>query len=256
MMRRNLAWKVMLLILIATSLALPQRSRRRFLRENLILRSNPDVDRRKFTFVRIKFTMKNLQFNQVWQPPWAHDIPRAERHLMKILQEFTGIETNDDGIVLTLDDPELFKYPFAYICEVGFFDPTEAEIRGLREYIDRGGFVIVDDFGDNFWWSDDWTNFEAIMNRVFPDKKLKEVDVSHPIFHSFFDMKSIHFESYRGVGRYFVLDDQKGRVSMIVNYNNDIGDYWEWSNTGYVPVDLSNEAFKLGVNYIIYALSH
>lgn len=256
MLRRGLVWKVALTLLVMAAFALPQRGRT-MRRQVYDFSINPEVDQRKLTFVRIKFTMKNLQFNQVWQPPWAHDIPRADRHLMKIVKEFTGIGVNDEGIVLTLDDPELFKYPFAYMCEVGFLDPTEAELQGLREYIKRGGFMIVDDFGNNWWWSDDWGNFESVMKLAFPDKQLKQVDLSHPIFHSYYDMTTIDFPNYRGMGKYFVLEDDAGRVSMIVNFDNDIGEYWEWSDTGgYFGVDLTNEAFKLGVNYIVFALSH
>jgi hypothetical protein len=256
MLRKKRLWILAALLLLTASLAWSQRERMRRPRPVFDFSSNPEVDERKFTFVRVKFNMKNLRNNQVWEPPWAHDIPRAERHLMQILKEFTGIQPNDEGIVLTLDDPEIFKYPFAYICEVGFWDPTEAEMEGFREYIKRGGFMIVDDFGDNWWWADDWRNFESIMKRAFPDRDLKQVDVSHPIFHALLDMKTIDFPNYRGNGKYYVLDDDRGNVSMVVNFDNDIGDYWEWSGTGYLGVDLTNEAFKLGVNYIIYAFAH
>lgn len=256
MRKKGFVYAGLIAVLVFSAWAFPQRGRAR-LRETFESWTNSEVDQRKFTFVRVKFTMKNVQYNQVWLPPWAHDIPRADRHLMKIMQEFTDLETNEDSIVLTLDNPELFKYPFAYICEVGFFDPTPAEIEGLREYLQRGGFLIVDDFGDNFWWSDDWVNFEAIMKRVFPNRQMKQVDIAHPLFHSFFDMKNIDFPNYRGMGKYYVLEDDAGRACVIANFNNDIGEYWEWSDTsGYFGVDLTNEAFKLGVNYLVYALSH
>lgn len=227
--------------------------------------SEPDQDYNtpydgRFTFARVRFDVGfgggRRGFGR--EPPWAHDYPRAERHLMQILSETTTLEPYmDGGNIFALDDPDLFRYPLAYVSEPGYWRPTEDEVQGLRDYILKGGFVIFDDFRGG-----DWYNFETQMRRVLPEALLEPMDIAHPIFHSFFDIASLDiapptFQQYRPVYYGVFLLERDGReLVAIANYNNDIGEYWEWSDTGFVPIDLSNEAYKLGVNYIVYAMTH
>jgi hypothetical protein len=158
---------------------------------------------------------------------------------------------------MSLDDPQLHEFPLAYMSEPGYWLPTEEEVAGLRSYIEKGGFVIFDDFRD---WH--WQNFEEQMRRVLPDTQLVELDVTHPIFHSFFDIASLDFVQFYDRGHKpifygaFEGNDPSRRLLLVANYNNDIGEYWEYSDTGWVPIDLSNEAYKLGVNYVIYSMTH
>ncbi len=189
---------------------------------------------------------------------WDHDYPRAERNFTRILDEVTTIIPYlEGGNILAMDDPELFKYPIAYLSEPGFWTMTEAEEESLRAYLLKGGFLIVDDF-----FGSQWFNFARMMERLLPDHRLARLDGDHPIFDAFFHIESLeldhpNFEGYTaefyGV---FEDNDPGGRLMVIVNYNNDIGDYWEWSDAGFVPIELSNEAYKLGVNYIVYAMTH
>lgn len=213
----------------------------------------------RFTFARIRFeTSLGGGFIRSRDAPWAHDYPRAERNFMRILEETTSLDPHLDGSnVLATDDPELFRYPVAYLVEPGFWNPSEAEVRGLRAWLRKGGFLIVDDFRGR-----DWRNFAGQMRRVLPDEDLVELDVSHPVFQSFFRIEALDLApptfrqyepAYYGI---FEDNDPEGRLMLVANYNNDIGDYWEWSDVGYVPIDLSNEAYKLGVNYIIYGMTH
>ena len=210
----------------------------------------------RFAFVRLQYGGFEGGYRR--EPPWAHDYPRAERHFMRILQEITLLRLHlDESNILALDDPELFSYPVAYMSEPGFWTMNDAEVASMRSYFGKGGFVIFDDFR-----GDHWDNFEQQMRRVIPDGRLLELDVSNPIFHSFFEIKSLDFVQLydRGVKATFYGmfedNDPKKRLLLIANYNNDIGEYWEFSDQGYVPIDLSNEAYKLGVNYVIYALTH
>ena len=190
---------------------------------------------------------------------WAHDYPRAERNLTRILESVTYIDPFQGpygGNVLALDDPELHKFPIAYMSEPGHWYPSEAEVLGLRRYVEKGGFLIFDDF-----WGAHWENFEAQMRRVLPDARLLPVELAHPVFQSFFEIESLEMEpmyyglpvEFHGV---FEDNDPAGRLIAIANYNNDIGEYWEFSDTGWVPIDLSNEAYKFGVNYLMYAMTH
>ena len=221
----------------------------------LQVRGNTEYDGR-FTFVRLRFDPAG--FGGFGQAPWAHDYPRADVHLMQILGELTALAPRVDGSnVLATDDQELFKYPFAYICEPGFWSQSEKEAAALRDWLLKGGFLIVDDFRGA-----DMENFQEQMRRVLPAAELLPLDASHPIFHAFFDFETLDFSAptfrrykpvFLGV---FENNDRTGRLLAVVNYNNDIGDLWEFSDTGWLPVDMSNEAYKLGINYVMYALTH
>lgn len=131
------------------------------------------------------------------------------------------------------------------------------DTRALHDYIAKGGFVIFDDFRGGY----DWENFRASMQRVLPGEVPMELALTHPIFHSFFEITTLEFhQAYdRGEPRfygYFEKNDPNKPLQMIVNFNNDVSEYWEFSDTGFAPIDLSNEAYKLGVNYVVYAMTH
>ncbi len=227
----------------------------------------------RFTFVRIRTDVSGggrgmpRSFlpggRRGWgQPPWAHDYPRAERNLARILTATTFLNTYEGGSnILTFDDPELHSYPLAYVSEPGFWEMDEAEKEGLRNYLLKGGFVIFDDFGG----PRDWANFEAQMRRVLPEGMfydLSDLDPLPTVFDSFFEIADPEalappyrggWPQYLGI---FEDNDPAKRLMLVANFNNDLGDYWEFSDTGWLPIDLTNEAYKFGVNYIIYAMTH
>ena len=197
------------------------------------------------------------------EPVWAHDYPRGERNFMKIIGEMTDIDALVDGSnILTLDDPRLFQYPIAYIVEVGSWEPTDAEVEGLSQYLQKGGFLIVDDFRDEFsYGTPNLSSFMLQMGRGLPGIQFVELDETHEIFDSFF-----RIDPHQVIPPYgpqtpvwyglFEDNDPEKRLMVIVNYDNDISEYWEFSDMGFYPIDLSNEAYKLGVNYLVYALTH
>jgi hypothetical protein len=187
---------------------------------------------------------------------WAHDYPTAECHFNKLLSNLSTTRTRHDGsVILRLEDPELFKFPIAYLSEPGFWYPSEAAVQNLRKYLQKGGFVIFDDFeGEHIY------NLAEQMQRVLPGMRLYKLDEKHTIFDTFYRVKSI--EMYHPTERtpstfygIFEDNDPKKRMLAIANHNNDIGDYWEWSDTQRFGIDPSNEAYKLGINYIIYILT-
>lgn len=207
----------------------------------------------RFTFVRLRF---GPETGIGFSPPWAHDYPRADRNLMRILDFATLLGPRTDGSnIFAVDDPELSRYPLAYLCEPGYWTPSEEEVQALRAWLLKGGFLIVDDFRGA-----DLFNFEREIRRVLPGAELMEMTVDHAIFRSFFDIESLDLAPptyqrftpvYYGI---FEDNDPNGRMLAIINYNNDIGDYWEYSDSGWLPVDITNEAYKLGVNYVMYAM--
>jgi hypothetical protein len=209
-----------------------------------------------FTFVRIRFTPASEGFGRR-DLKWDHDYPRAERNFGQIVDALTEVEQNLAGSnILAMDDPELFKYPVAYLAEPGFWTMTPSEEENLRQYLLKGGLLILDDFAGGHWY-----NTEVQIRTLIPDATLVQLDPAHPIFDSFFHIESLDYQHpYYGMQSYFIAvfedNDPQGRPMIIANYNNDIGEYWEWSDTGFVPIDLSNEAYKLGINYLVYAMTH
>jgi hypothetical protein len=214
----------------------------------------------RFTFVRIRFEPMSSGGGR-WgrrDLKWDHDVPRAERNFTKILREITGVRPSvEGGNIFTLDDPQLTKFPVAYLSEPGFWTMSEKEVSGLRNYLLKGGFMIIDDFVGPHWM-----NLEEQFRRALPEARFVRLDVSHPIFDSFFHIKTLSMEQfpygpqfepqYYGI---FEDNDPKKRLMVIANYNNDLGDYMEWSDAGFLPIQITNEAYKLGVNYVIYGMT-
>ena len=212
----------------------------------------------RFTFVRVSYEVGPGGYWYRGEPSWAHGYPIAEQNLMQIMNEVSYLGAHDAEInTLALDDPELFKYPVAYMCEPGFWTLTDKEAAGLRAYLSKGGFLIVDDFvGRHF------TNFAEQMRKVLPAGQLVEIPNDHPVFDSFFrveDPRAFPHPYFRVSPTYlgvFEDNDPSKRLMMIVNYNQDVSEYWEWSDTNINPIDLNNEAYKLGVDYVIYGMTH
>jgi hypothetical protein len=211
----------------------------------------------QFTFVRLRWNsgLGRGGFGAAWN----HDLPRAEQHLAMIVRELSLVNMRTDGSrILMLDDPELFKYPIAFMWEPGFWNLTDEEATAFRAYLTKGGFAVFEDFDG----AAQWTHFEAQMRRVLPEGRFVRLDRTHPIFDCFFRVQDIDAivhpmtgirPSYYGI---FEDNDPSGRLMVVANYDNDVPEYWEWSGQGLYPFDTSNEAYKLGVNYLVYGLTH
>ncbi|NNL30532.1 MAG: DUF4159 domain-containing protein [Gemmatimonadetes bacterium] len=189
---------------------------------------------------------------------WAHDYPRADYNFLSILTETTFVRSHDRASnVIPLDDPDLFRYPIAYIVEIGSWVPTDEEVGALGEYLLKGGFLIVDDFQGYRALQ----NLQLHLGRAVPGAQVQLVEPTDDIFDSFFRIIPDNvIPPYGGqpplwLGVYEDNDPTK-RLMVMINANNDIAEYWEFSDQGYYPIDLSNEAYKLGVNYVVYGLTH
>ncbi len=211
----------------------------------------------EFIFARIWFSSGRGFRNFGRQAGWAHDYPDAEEHILQIANEATGINLHKMSyVIVRLDDEDLFRYPFSYMSEVGGMNMSEREVEVLREYLNRGGFVMVDDFDSQY--SLDW--FASQMKMVFPGRDFVELTVEHPIFHTFYEIPTLDVEApfqYRdGPPRFYGYFDDTGRLCMIINHNNDIGDFWEWIDQPVYPLEPSTIALRFGINYFIYSLTH
>lgn len=237
-------------VLLSAGYALSQRGGFRG-QQGQYLEPNAAYDGR-YTFVRLRYQGGR-------RSGWSFDYPAMERNFMTIMNDLTSIHPHvRESNVLDMDDPELFKYTTAYLSEPGYWYPSQSEALGLRTWLQKGGFLIVDDFLLN-----QWTQFEQSMLAVLPDARMIPLSVDHPIFHSFFSIETLdemYHPDSRGTAQaqylgIFEDNDASKRLLVIINYNNDIGDYMEWSGEGWYPVNLSNDAYKFATNYIVYGLT-
>lgn len=208
-----------------------------------------------FEFARIRYGGMLGNFGR--EPVWAHDYARAEANFSKILAEVSTVPTRTrSSAVIGLDDPALFQHAVAYIVEVGYWVPSESEVTSLRRWLRRGGFLIVDDFQRN-----DIYNFVEQLKRVLPEATLRPIPREHPVFDAFYhftDFEAVR-HPYGGLQTEFLgvfeRNDPTARLMVAVNYNGDIAEYWEFSDQGFFPIAVSNDAYKLGINYVVYALT-
>jgi len=216
----------------------------------------------KFALARLKYTTGPGGYYYMGLPAWAHGYPKAEQNLMQILDAITSVHPHvDSAVALDIDDPELTKYPVAYMTEAGFWVMNDKEAAAFRSYLLKGGFAIFDDFRDAPRGGGGWANFASNMERVLPGVRFIDLEESSPIFHCFFDIGDLRIPQYYDRGEailrgIYVDNDPNKRMLAVINFNTDVSNYWEFSGTGFKPVDDSNEAYKLGVNYIIYGLTH
>lgn len=202
--------------------------------------------------------------SESWGPRWSVDYPKADQQFLVALRRLTVVDAFESEHALPLSDPALRDFPFLYILEVGSLSLSEAEAASLRQYLLAGGFMVVDDF----WGSRAWENFETQMRRVFPDRPIVEVPLEHPIFHAFYEVTEVIQvpNVYQaGSGRTWEYDgyvphvrgifDDNGRLMVVVNWNTDLGDAWEWADLPSYPLRYSTYALKLGINFIIYAMT-
>jgi hypothetical protein len=218
--------------------------------------------RHEFHFTRAAYTGGG------WRgEAWATDFPKSDRQfLIGASRVLEYLDASPDEHPMRLDDPELMRYPFLYAAEVGHLSLTEPEALGLRRYLLAGGFLVVDDF----WGTAEWANFEAEIRRVLPEYPIVEIPLDHPLFHSFYDIDRILqvpvvSQGIRG-GRTWERDgfeahcrgifDDQGRLLVVINWNTDLGDAWEWAEQPLYPLKYSTFAYQMGINFIVYALSH
>jgi hypothetical protein len=207
-----------------------------------------------------RFTIVRLWYP--YYPGWSYDYPEMEQNLSSILTAITAIRPNPNGSsIFRMDDPELLKHPIAYLSEPGYWRPSESEVIGLRNYLLKGGFLIVDDFH----YPNEWMVFEAAMRRVLPDASIDRLAQSHPVFNAFFAIASLDvpYPGWLGeqglMGEFYGIhegNDPSRRLMVVINYDMDIGDYMEHSARGLYAVDPTNEAYKFGINYLVYGLTH
>lgn len=218
----------------------------------------------EFHFVRLAYTDSGARFRG--GDAWLTDFPEAEQHLMDGVRRLSRINADPEGVQLAIMDPKLFDYPWIYAVEVGSWVLNETEAARLREYLLRGGFLMVDDFHGGY----EWEGFAQSMRRVFPDRQIVELPVTDSIFHLQFDLdnsvqipgigaasRGMTYERNDGFPAHWrgIYDDQ-GRVMVVINFNMDLGDAWEHADVPQYALNYTARAYKYAINYMLYAMTH
>jgi hypothetical protein len=201
---------------------------------------------------------------------WSQDFPRADRHFSLAVRRLTRLHVRSAEQIVNLDEGDQYDWPWLYAVQVGEWGLTDPQGQALREYLLRGGFFMADDFhGDS-----EFHEFESRMKKAFPEREISEIADDDQIFHIVYDLKDriqvpgqAHvgpgykdgIQATRGTGRgahWMAIRDDKGRVMIAISYNSDIGDAWEFADDAWYPAKFSDLAIRLGVNYILYSMTH
>jgi hypothetical protein len=228
--------------------------------------SDAPVKESEFTFARVQFNMKLAGLYRD-EAPWHHDYPFSEDFVLNFIREITSIATNADSYqIVELESEDIFDYPFLYFSEPGFWDVTDQERVNLREWFDRGGFAMFDDFRGS-----DLTNLRFQMKEVYPERDMVRLDISEEIFHSYYDIDTLQMDApygpFAGVNRqpddrfsngpeFWGMKDDDGRLILIANQNNDFGEFFEWVDRGEMPFEPAAKSARLMINYLLYAMTH
>jgi hypothetical protein len=200
---------------------------------------------------------------------WAIDYPKADHQFLVALKRLSIVDAYGLDHALELTDPQLRRFPLLYMVEVGSMSLSDAEVLALRNYLLAGGLLVIDDF----WGSWAWEQFATQMQRVFPDRAIVELPPEHPVFHAFYNIDRVlqvpnvrlgwaaaqggPTHEYDGVVPHVrgIYDDD-GHLMVLINWNTDLGDAWEWADHPNYPLKFSTYAFEIGINFVIYSMTH
>lgn len=197
---------------------------------------------------------------------WTQDYPRADRHFAQAMRRLTRLDARSVEQPVNLDDEDdVYSYPWLCAGEMGDWKLTAAQAKKLRDYLLRGGFLMLDDF----WGTEEWDRFDESMKLVFPDRPIVEIENKDSIFHTVYDLdKRVQIPGqwalrrgtlYRNDGavpHWRGIYDDRGRVMVAMSFNSDIGDSWEWADDPMYPEQYSSLGIRIGVNYVIYSMTH
>ncbi|MCC6862469.1 MAG: DUF4159 domain-containing protein [Bryobacterales bacterium] len=220
-------------------------------------------EKTEFVFARLRYLPG--PYARRYYSSWPTDYPKADRQFLQGVRRLTRIHARSMEEVVDLDSDEIFKWPWIYAVETGHWSLTDPQASRLREYLLKGGFLMTDDFHGTY----EWEVFMESMQKVFPDRPVEEIDSADPIFHVLYDLSErvqVPGIQYFYSGRPWERDgvephwrgiyDDKRRVMVAICYNQDNGDAWEWADHPRYPEKYASQAYRVGINYIIYAMTH
>lgn len=234
------------------------------------LPDNPQIQTegvpREFYFSRVAYTGFG-GFSRRGRGSWATDFPKADQIFLSFVDRLLPtLDAYEREFVVQVHDPDVRRFPFLYALEVGRMSLTQPEVKGLRDYLLSGGFLVIDDF----WGTREWEQFDYQIGQVLPEFEIVDLDMDHPIFSTFYEIDEVIQVPNVQQGVYggqtherdgYVpmvrgIHDDNGRLMVVINWNTDLGDAWEWADEPRYPLKYSTYAYEMGVNFIVYAMSH
>src|SRR5262249_15622186 len=224
-------------------------------------------EKTEWAFARLRYPSGGSRGRWRRRNSWSTDFPRAARQFVQGVRRLTRIHTRsaEQVVDLDLDDNELFYWPWVYAVEVGHWDLTDGQCKKLREYLERGGFLMVDDYHG----SQEWEVFIASMSRIFPGRPIVEIENHDAIFHVLYDLdekiqvagtsplsRGMTYEQDGVTPHWRGIFDDRGRIMVAMCFNQDNGDAWEWADSPQYPEKMASQAYRVGINYIIYSMTH
>jgi hypothetical protein len=225
-------------------------------------------EKAEFSWSRLRYTSAMSSFGGYGgydYGTWSRDYPKADRQFLLAMKRLTRINGRSTEQVVDLDGDDIFNYPWVYAVQVQTWTFTDAEAKRMRDFLLKGGFLMVDDFHGTA----DWENFMNGMRMVFPNRPVEDLDNKDEIFHVLYDLDDrfqVPGEQYIRTGRTYEKDgyvpkwrairDDKGRVMVAICHNMHLGDAWEWADSPEYPEKFAGMAFRIGLNYIIYGMTH
>ena len=234
------------------------------------------TDKTDWVFARLMYPPHpEARFSRPWRgsdwreggTSWTQDYPRADRHFAMAVRRLTRVNVRSVEQPVNLDDgDDVFNWPWLAAGEMGDWMLTDDQAKKLRDYLLRGGFLMLDDF----WGPEEWARFDESMSRVFPDREIVEIDNKDPIFHTVYDLD----DRYQILGQWALgrgrmswrvegtvaqwkgIYDDHNHLMVAMSFNSDIGDSWEWADDPRYPEKFSALGMRIGVNYVIYSLTH
>jgi hypothetical protein len=196
---------------------------------------------------------------------WTQDYPRADRHFVLAVRRLTRLHVRSVEQPINLDEGDVFDWPWLYAVQVGHWNLTDKQAAEMREYLLRGGFFMCDDF----WGENEWQIFLASMKRVFPDRQVVDLPNESAIFHVVYDLderyqvasqgsvnRGVSYKCSPCPDKWRGIYDDRGRLMVAISYQSDIGDSWEWADAATYPADYAALGIRIGVNYILYSMTH
>jgi hypothetical protein len=220
----------------------------------------PPGEQAEWTFARLAYDSAQGE-----RPMWDVDYPGAEEHFSEAVGRLTRINPHETGYVVSPDFDDMFDYPWIYAVEPWTWSFSTDQAARMREYLLRGGFMMVDDFHG----SDQWAGFVSVMQRVFPDRPIVDIQSDDEVFHVLYDLDEriqipglaalYNGTTYEGDGvepTWRGIYDDDGRLIVAINHNMDLGDAWEHADTPGYPEPMTALAYRFAVNYVIYSMTH
>jgi hypothetical protein len=229
-------------------------------------RSTPGTSEGEFSFARLAYADAfGLGFGRGFRGRWLTDYPEAETHLLQGLERLTRLALAPEGVFVDLSTDEIMNYPWIYAVEVGHWQLDDEEAARLREYLLRGGFLMVDDF----WGTREWAVFLDSMRRVFPDRLITELDDDNEVLHLLYQLTrdiqipgigyvrtGVTWQRDGRVPHWRGIYDDEGRLMVAINFNMDLGDAWEHADNPLYPEPMTTLAYRFAINYILYSMTH